>query len=1793
MRTINCKKLLILFIIVAVLFTWATMTQAAETIIYMPGETKNTGIDSTGGVQVVINSPADVAATETGNLTGNGTITIEAGINSGFPTLKLRGNNTGFSGILSLNAGTLNIGNVYASDGETILLAADKELIAKMSDFKFNSNASAVYSDTQREKLGDLLKDYAANPTDAGKIALDEALALYDLAMSEAHASGTLAVMQIASRSNVTINGNGGTAQRITVNTGKAGSFVLDSGVSAAKLTTMTFTGHVAGAAGGAVIVEANGILKFSAGENAQYLFSANQATSGGAILNAGLLSLGSAVFNGNIATTNGGGAIANVGLLHISNTGFSGNISNQAGGAIYNAADGYAIISNATFTGNKVNNGGSTTGGAIYNTGVMTISGSTFGNATNAAFTNTATHGGAIYSTGAKANLNILNSTFTNNSGSQHGSAIYIAGGDFNITGTRVENSTSINGNFYLNAGKGTINDGFFTDNTATFDNSDPSVISDGGGGAIYVMGGALTVSNTVFERNKATGLNAAGGAVVNHTVTAEGLIIQGSRFTGNEATVSAGAIANFGKLKIINSEFTGNIAPEKGGSVFNFAGGALTVEDSTFSANISSQYGSGLTNQDGSVVLENTTFRGNYASVWGGAVYNEIVGENAAATININNSRFENNSSLYHGGAIYNKGKLKIENSVFSGNFTTDLSGSELAQGGAIYNLNGTMDISDAVFENNSSTQVGGGAIFSNNGSVTIARSAFTDNTVKTWGGAISATNGTLTIVDSQFIDNIAGNEGGAIAFGGAGTLNLEVSANSTFLFSGNRKDSGATLNSISLMHNNSTSGNLVLNIKTNAATAVMDMRDPIYAATTAQNVIINKTGAGAWRLGGTSNFETSGTGIYNFTVSAGTLRLYGGNENSDIAAGIINIKGTGSSFALAGGAMLRIGGDNAIHSDGGLTLTQNSVLGFDLANFTAATVGLKLSAGQLNIINGSKLNFYVDVLSWNTGTFTLIEAADIDFSDPGLNYDDAIRNVTGTPETDDQRFLIFLRHNENNIHQLQLTFYQGSALLNWTGAGLNMAWNGMDENWAGTRTDVKMPIFYNGDVVNFDSSGTAVPTVGLTIDSPITVSGMFISGNKDIILRGSGITADAASATNISGMALSGQLVLGAYASSTNYIRGPHNDNNIKFTGTLDLTGITGVNDFKKGVVIDSGTLKIANASQLGTTLDKLIFTSASANGATLLVAKPGSDPHELVFDGLGGATQRLVVGQTATNMPNSGFAGTITLADKVTFTIKNNVTTANGGAIALTNTNAALALNAGDGASFKFTGNQANSGGAILNTGTLTIAKAEFSHNTATTHGYAIYNTGTLVLNGGSFANNNSITRGGAIFNSKSGATALTLTVADVLFSGNSSEGGGAIYSNSGGIVEITASSFTGNSSSGGGGAIAANGTLNIKNSSFTGNTAGQEGGAIVFYGNGSLNLEISGNQTSLFSGNTANGIANSIVLGHNTVGAGMILNVKTDNGGALDMRDPLTGLISNVSADTTITKTGSGIWKLGGVNTLAIDHTSSGKYIFTVNEGTLYLYREGEANNATAADASAKVGAGSIAIAGVGSSFTLGANATLKLGGGNAISTTGTINMAQGSVLAFDMANYIARGQNGATTVLGLSAGTFNIASSAKLNFAFDFFTWNNGEFLLIDSNNYDFSQLNLAATDLRYAQNANNRRYARLYVTSGAANQLYVKTTDNANLALTWTGLTDGTVWESARDNWQNALDNVHTFLDGDSILFTANNAGVINIANNVTVSGMRITGGSYTFNGGSITGIADGRFRSRCQQHR
>ena len=209
-----------------------------------------------------------------------------------------------------------------------------------------------------------------------------------------------------------------------------------------------------------------------------------------------------------------------------------------------------------------------------------------------------------------------------------------------------------------------------------------------------------------------------------------------------------------NINDLTLMNGY---NKVSGEGGGIYN--NGILTLTNITFDNNTANYDGGAIANFGGTLTINNSIFINNTASD-GGVIYN-------SGTLNDYNNLYTNDIGGY-GGAIDNQG-------IFNGN--DDIFTSNLAKyyGGAIYNIIGTSNITDTIFNNDSSTYKygAGGAIDNEQGTLNLTSSSLTNNTAIYEGGAIS-NDGTATLNYNQITGNTA-NIGNNI-YNDDGSMNAE---------------------------------------------------------------------------------------------------------------------------------------------------------------------------------------------------------------------------------------------------------------------------------------------------------------------------------------------------------------------------------------------------------------------------------------------------------------------------------------------------------------------------------------------------------------------------------------------------------------------------------------------------------------------------------------------------------------------------------------------------------------------------------------------------------------------------------------------------------------------------------------------------------------------------------------------------------------------------------------------------------------------------------------------------------
>jgi len=219
-------------------------------------------------------------------------------------------------------------------------------------------------------------------------------------------------------------------------------------------------------------------------------------------------------------------------------------------------------------------------TNGAIYNVGTLSVSNVRFIN-------NGAQMGGAIYNDGHAshlANVFIRDSVFSGNFATAGpGGAIITFYGHITIIDSVFSNNQASGGGAIYSWGDLTVDHVNFSNNAAVQYNN--------GGALELIAANTTTINNSVFANNTAN----LGGAI---DVTGAGVVhISNTTFTGNDGGGQAGALqVGQGTVDVVNSTLTGNSARHAGAAANS--GGHLAFSNSTIANNSASIDGGGIEN-------------------------------------------------------------------------------------------------------------------------------------------------------------------------------------------------------------------------------------------------------------------------------------------------------------------------------------------------------------------------------------------------------------------------------------------------------------------------------------------------------------------------------------------------------------------------------------------------------------------------------------------------------------------------------------------------------------------------------------------------------------------------------------------------------------------------------------------------------------------------------------------------------------------------------------------------------------------------------------------------------------------------------------------------------------------------------------------------------------------------------------------------------------------------------------------------------------------------------------------
>lgn len=1037
-------------------------------------------------------------------------------------------------------------------------------------------------------------------------------------------------------------------------------------------------------------------------------------------------------------------------------------------------------------------------------------------------------------------------------------GASMISNAGTFTVNNATVKNGKVTIGGIggaITNSGTLNIDNSNFVDNQATG-------ATAGQGGAINISGGAVTITDTIFDGNSST---KDGGAIRNGSSVPA--TIANCTFTANTAGIvgttetvgqnaSGGAIYMTGTAAFaegsVNNMFTGNSAPLGGAIGYNTTA-TSTMADWSFSDNSSYRYISKVADSEVT-----------YSNGYGGAIY-VAKGEVQISSTDIETYKFTGNDA-YNGGTIFVQaassssgvfaGKVKLDNVAIEDGTSSNVGGAiyiaSAAPGSAtITGIAGEVEIAGSTIKGNQATNQGGAiyvaATANSNGAIagqltikdnTLIENNQATNSSSSKGGAIyvhatlhkdssNATGASLTLMDVTMKGNVA-RDGGAVFVlangSGEGTVNA-----TNVIFEGNQAKGncgGAIYNqgdfiATNCQFNNSAAVNGTS--YTNAGAVYLNVANA-YANITNSSFTGNQANKGG-AIGITNGvIEVSGcTFVDNIARYNGT---------ADGAGAAIWSKGSGVvKLNESGDAPNTFSGNTAGNGFGGAVAAVTGTINIGENVFEENTA-----------VNGGAI--YVG--GTNAGTVTVNVS--------GATFKENAASTTGNDIAVD---------NEEAITINGSAFENGEVSLIMSGTDVGVA------NISGELTDVAFR-YYNYDKSSTIAEGITVNSADIATTSDINII-PYTSAEGTPVVFGSDLATDFSaeeqerfnaveSGTGKSfGVDVNGQLayVNVAYneTTSTGYptlaeaVSGATAGDTITLLRDIEIGARL---ENKKNLTIQAPTDKSVSIYKGSSFTSNML----KVNGSTSLTITSNGN-NTITFDGR--SADNAVAGATeGTNSSAMLYVlGNLTMKD---VTVQYTKCTGTGGALQLnanndTKTAGKLDL---DGCVFNSNISTTNTGGAIhiqALTGsssldanvTHEIKNTTFINNSsAANYGGAIYmNSYTKAeVTGCTFVGNTSSKEGGAVYLNAN----TNFAVDECTFVENASIGAsaGAIYSKSTGAVSINNTDFESNiaygtlstattKATGKGGAIwiyaAATDGFSITNCDFTGNQAGGEGGAI--------------------------------------------------------------------------------------------------------------------------------------------------------------------------------------------------------------------------------------------------------------------------------------------------------------------------------------------------------------------------
>ena len=1581
-----------------------TASSNARLLYVGSGDTSNRVINflnNTGGFTSEIQSSGSGALVLTSDLTTSGAA----------KTLTLSGSNTGNNMIQGIipDASGGNATTLVKSGAGTWVLTGANTFTGTMTIGNGSLSVATVGNANSSSNLG-------ANGT---------------INIGASTTTGTLVYTGVGETSDKVINlaGTTGGAGIQADNSSATLKFTSNFTATGAGSKTLTLSGNGNGEIAGSVVNNTGNTTSLTKSGTGTWTLSGNNTYGGATAVNGGLL-----VFSNTAAKATGAvtaGASGSIGLgvgatsgdfseANVQTLFNTGNLLVNTSNITLNAASSLALDTTAgNFTQSSaltaaraliklgantltLNGSNTYTGATTISAGTLQISsagrlggGSYSGNITNnGAFiysgTNSQTLSGVISGTGALSQNN-ASSTLTLSGNNTFTGGITLSAGTLQVGDA---NALGTNGTITFSGGTMSFSStGSGADYGTRIKNSASAMVFDTNGQSVTF--GAIDNSNAngLTKNGSGTltlsGANTYTGAT---TVNAGTLSVVGSVASSAIAVNNGGALSGNGTTGAITIASGGSINPGSGvgtintGGVTLNAGGAYNWQ--LFDASGTAGSGWDLLSSTGALTLNGLTQSSNFT-------INLLTAQNQAGAAGpasvFNNTQSYTWRLAEFGSAIsgFNADLFSLNATGFqnsSGTFSLNATGNFL---NLVYTTTLT-SLSYTAGTGNWSTA----ANWTPNGTPTSAN-ALTIN-----GNGGTSTNDLLSTVQSLAIASSAGSY--TIAGSGNG---------STITLNGGIANSSSNNQTISMGINLGdnqvfqSDGNLLLS-------GALGTSNRTLTVTGAGNVAITNTisGNGAIVKAGEGTLTLNGSNTYTgaTTVTAGTLTLNGGLNNSSVtvSGGLLNqtatgtITGTGTTFSITSGNATLAGnntytGATTISAGtltlfGGLNNSSVTVNGGVLNQAAAGSIAgtgttFTLTSGNANLAGN---NTYAGATTISAGTLEIASTGRLG----GGNYAQNITNngtfiysgtanqtlsgvISGTGVLTQNNSASTLTLSGNNTYTGATTINGGTLEIASTGrlGGGSYAQNISNNGtfiYSGTANQTLSGVISGSGVLTQNNSastlilsGNNTYTGATTINAGTlqigagsttgSVAGNILNNGTLVFNRSNAITYSG----NISG---NGSLTLGGGSSSSLTLSG----NNTYSGGTTIVNnGGTGIS-LGANNALGTGTLTLGNGSTLGRLHLRgynQTITGLSMGTSTNVIESAGT-----TGGAIGTLTINLASGNTSTTTPSfffrDGTGGKLALVKTGAGTLDFSVFNTAAGAM---NYSGGLTVNDGT-----FTYSSQNSTAGLGNStagGIITLGGGTLSYNGTAGSSVTIANNMTLTASTASTLNNanGTVNVTGTISGSgnliKTGAGTLALSAANT-YSGNTTVANGTLTLSGSGTLGTSTISITG-------------GTLDLGGSSITNTFSSITAGTLVngtitnnnanyaFQG-GNVNANLAGTNTSLTKTGsdtlTLNG-TNSYT-GATTISAG---NISISSASALgstsgvNLANNTTLIYTGGSASTldraiSVTSGTGTIRNNGGELTLTGGLTKNGTTL-TLDSGTFHVNTVGISGSAANSD----------------------------------------------------------------------------------------------------------------------------------------------------------------------------------------------------------------------------------------------